>query len=328
MNFLLTDIQSTLQDEARRFAKQRLLPVAREMEETAAVPADLWSQAGELGFFSLLIPEADGGVGLGATSFVLVTEALASASPGFALRYLSHVAGSTALLCMGSLQESYLTGERSCAYVLGGDIPDSDSLIVAELGDTGRVLQETLHLEAERRAVNALGHSAAALTRVLRLSSPVASCAPSGASLIFRLGLAGLALGSASAGYEAGRLYALERKQFGRAIASFQAIQWKVADSALLCDSARLCVRRAADRVSIALSTEAPSAGREADREVAQARLFAVKAAKVVTDYALQVHGGYGYTREYPVELHLRSAHMCGRGLKLERARLASAALG
>jgi alkylation response protein AidB-like acyl-CoA dehydrogenase len=114
-----------------------------------------------------------------------------------------------------------------------------------------------------------------------------------------RIGIAAQALGIAQAGYDVAREYALERRQFGRRIAEFQAIQWKLADMATEIDAARLLVYRAAWRKQQGLShTE----------EGAKAKLFASEMARRQTAEAIQILGGYGYTKEFPVERYYRDA--------------------
>ncbi len=114
-----------------------------------------------------------------------------------------------------------------------------------------------------------------------------------------RIGIGAQALGIAQAAFEFARNYALERKQFGKAIAEFQAIQWKLADMATEIDAARLLVYRAAWRKQQGLShTE----------EGAKAKLFASETARRTTGEAIQVLGGYGYTKEFPVERYYRDA--------------------
>jgi alkylation response protein AidB-like acyl-CoA dehydrogenase len=114
-----------------------------------------------------------------------------------------------------------------------------------------------------------------------------------------RIGIAAQAVGIAQAAYDAARAYALERRQFGKPIAEFQAIQWKLADMATEIDAARLLVYRAAWRKQEGLShTE----------EGAKAKLFASEMARRQTAEAIQVLGGYGYTKEFPVERYYRDA--------------------
>jgi alkylation response protein AidB-like acyl-CoA dehydrogenase len=114
-----------------------------------------------------------------------------------------------------------------------------------------------------------------------------------------RIGIAAQALGIAQAAYDAARSYALERRQFGRRIADFQAIQWKLADMATEIDAARLLVYRAAW-----LKQE----GEPHAEAGAKAKLFASEMARRQTGEAIQIFGGYGYTREFPVERHYRDA--------------------
>ena len=114
-----------------------------------------------------------------------------------------------------------------------------------------------------------------------------------------RIGIGAQALGIAQAAYDVARNYALERKQFGKRIGDFQAIQWKLADMATEIDAARLLVYRAAWRKEQGLShTE----------EGAKAKLFASEMARRQTGEAIQILGGYGYTKEFPVERHYRDA--------------------
>ena len=114
-----------------------------------------------------------------------------------------------------------------------------------------------------------------------------------------RIGIAAQALGIAQAAYDAARAYALERKQFGKRIAEFQAIQWKLADMATEIDAARLLVYRAA---------WLKEKGRPHTEEGAKAKLFASEMARRQTAEAIQIFGGYGYTKEFPVERYYRDA--------------------
>ena len=95
--------------------------------------------------------------------------------------------------------------------------------------------------------------------------------------------------------------YAKTREAFGRTISGFQAIQWKLADMATELDAAWLLVLRAA-----ALK----DAGKPLTKEAAQAKLYASEMAQRVTNEAVQIHGGYGYIRDYPVERYFRDARV------------------
>jgi alkylation response protein AidB-like acyl-CoA dehydrogenase len=116
-----------------------------------------------------------------------------------------------------------------------------------------------------------------------------------------RVGIAAFSVGIAQAALEASMRYALERRQFGHAIADFQAIQTKIADMATKVEAARLLTRQAATLAD---------AGRNHTAESSMAKLFASEAAVEVALDAIQVHGGYGYIKEYPVERYLRDAKL------------------
>jgi alkylation response protein AidB-like acyl-CoA dehydrogenase len=114
-----------------------------------------------------------------------------------------------------------------------------------------------------------------------------------------RIGIAAQAVGIAQAAFEVARGYALERHQFGRPIADFQAIQFKLADMATEIDAARLLTHRAAWLKSRGLSHGV---------EGAKAKLFASEMARRQTAEAIQILGGYGYTKEFPLERFYRDA--------------------
>ncbi|MBF6558674.1 MAG: acyl-CoA dehydrogenase family protein [Candidatus Binataceae bacterium] len=114
-----------------------------------------------------------------------------------------------------------------------------------------------------------------------------------------RIGIAAQAIGIARASLEASLKYAQERKAFGRPIASNQAIQWKLADMAVEIDAARLLTLQAATL---------KDAGRPCTKYSAMAKLFAAETAMKSATEAVQIHGGYGYTKEFKVERYFRDA--------------------
>ncbi len=116
-----------------------------------------------------------------------------------------------------------------------------------------------------------------------------------------RIGIAAFSVGIAQAALEASMKYAKDRKQFGHAIADFQAVQFKIAEMATTVAAARLLTWRAAS-----LRDE----GREHTAESSMAKLFAGEAAVDIALDAIQIHGGYGYTKDYPVERFLRDAKL------------------
>jgi butyryl-CoA dehydrogenase len=137
-----------------------------------------------------------------------------------------------------------------------------------------------------------------------------------------RISIGAMALGLAQAALDEATCYAKERVQFGRPIAKFQAIQWMIADMATEIDAARLMVYRAAAM---------KDAGVRFTKEAAMAKLYASEAAERAAFKALQIHGGYGYSREYPVERIYRDQRLCtiGEGTsEIQRLVIARSVIG
>ena len=120
-----------------------------------------------------------------------------------------------------------------------------------------------------------------------------------------RISIAALALGLAQGAYESAVRYSKERQQFGQPISNFQAIQFKLADMATQIEAARLLTYRAA-----ALK----DAGRKVTKESSMAKLFASEISVKVCEEAIQIHGGYGYTKDYPPEKFWRDSKLCTIG--------------
>jgi alkylation response protein AidB-like acyl-CoA dehydrogenase len=120
-----------------------------------------------------------------------------------------------------------------------------------------------------------------------------------------RISIAALAVGIAQGAYESALRYSAERQQFGKPIREFQAIQFKLADMALQIDAARLLMYRAA-----AMKDQ----GKKTTRESSMAKLYAGEMSVRVCEEAIQIHGGYGYTKDYPAEKYWRDSKLCTIG--------------
>mgnify|MGYP001773202804 FL=1 len=120
-----------------------------------------------------------------------------------------------------------------------------------------------------------------------------------------RISIAALSVGIAQGAYESALKYAKERVQFGRPIAEFQAIQFKLADMATQIEAARLLTLQAAAM---------KDAGKKVTKYSSMAKLFASEIAVKVAEEAIQIHGGYGYTKDYPVEKYWRDSKLCTIG--------------
>jgi alkylation response protein AidB-like acyl-CoA dehydrogenase len=116
-----------------------------------------------------------------------------------------------------------------------------------------------------------------------------------------RIGIAALAVGLAQGAYEAAKKYAKERRQFGQPIAAFQAIQWKLADNATRIEAARLLTYRAA---------YLKDHGIRMTRESAMAKLYSSEIAVKAADDCVQIHGGYGFVKDYPAEKYFRDVKL------------------
>lgn len=120
-----------------------------------------------------------------------------------------------------------------------------------------------------------------------------------------RISIAALSVGLARGAYEAALQYSKDRRQFGKAISEFEAIQFYLAEMATEIDAARLLTERAA---------AAKDAGEPVTRFSAQAKLYASEIAVRATDRAIQIHGGYGFTKDFPVEKFYRDVKLCTIG--------------
>ncbi|MBZ5640888.1 MAG: acyl-CoA dehydrogenase, partial [Acidobacteriia bacterium] len=120
-----------------------------------------------------------------------------------------------------------------------------------------------------------------------------------------RISIAALALGMARGAYDAAVRYARERQQFGRAIAEFQAIQFMLAEMATRIDAAELLVHKAAWMKDHGMKTT---------KESSMAKLYASETGVYVADRALQIFGGYGYVKDFPVEKFYRDVKLCTIG--------------
>ena len=120
-----------------------------------------------------------------------------------------------------------------------------------------------------------------------------------------RISIAALAVGIAQGAYESALRYAKEREQFGKPISEFQAIQFKLANMATRIDAARLLMYRAASL---------KDQKKKVTKESSMAKLFASEMSVYVCEEAIQIHGGYGYTKDYPAEKYWRDSKLCTIG--------------
>lgn len=328
MNFRVNEEQRALQAGVRRFcAEQFGLDVLRGLEERA-VDRARWSALGELGVFSMHLPERQGGAGLGIPEAVLVFEELGRALvPGplvwtllAAGRVPGADSGATIVTGLDALGAEGARGpiERP-AEVDGALVLASDGVRYVPTPALGmkpltRPLDPLTPVGvAEGLADGLVGMNASGLAATGASADTSASAAvpASGAQTLGdaaearslrRLGAlldAAFLLGSAQATLDLAVAHAKQREQFGRPIGSFQALKHMMADMFARQELARGAVYSAAAHVA------APEVG-DVERAVSSARVVAHAAAERNARASIQIHGGMGYTWEVPVHYHLK----------------------
>ena len=155
--------------------------------------------------------------------------------------------------------------------------------------DTSELVFEDCEIPAE----NLLGHEGEGFIDAMRILDGG------------RISIAALGLGMAQGAYESALKYSKQRKQFGKAISEFQAIQWKLADMATEIDAARLLTQRAAWMKDSHMKTTLESS---------MAKLYTSEVAVKVANEAVQIHGGYGFIKDYPAEKFYRDVKLCTIG--------------
>ncbi len=356
MNFQLTEEQLAVQQAARDFAQNELLPGVIERDTHQKFPAEQIKKMGELGFMGMMVDPKYNGGGMDSISYVLAMEEIskidASASVCMSVN--------NSLVCWGLEQfgtedqkQKYLkrlaTGEVIGAFCLSEPEAGSDATsqrTTAEdkgdyyllngtknwitNGNSASVYIVIAQTDAEKRhkGINALivekgmpgfvvgkkedkmgirGSDTHSLM-FTDVKVPKANrIGEEGFGFTFamttlnggRIGIASQALGIAAGAYELALKYSKERKAFNKELSQHQAIQFKLADMATKIDAARLLIWNAAFL---------KDQKKDFVKAAAQAKLFASQIAQEVTSEAVQIHGGYGYVKEYHVERLMRDA--------------------
>ena len=335
----MSDEVEALRSAVAQFCAAEVNERARAWDEDATLPAGLVTRLGELGLLGATVAEDDGGVGTTWVGAAAIVEALAQGSGSLAAIVAAHEAlGLAPVLALASVEQRerllprLLTGELATSVrgpgieavreagawrltgrasdVVGGATASKLVVVAAIDGEPTAFLVEGDAGGVVRRRPALLGLRAAGVADIelasvrvdddtrlgaVGAAADVAALAEDRLRVLF----AAIACGLGRAALSSAIVYAKEREQFGQPIAQFQAIQWKLADAATGLDASALLVHDAAARLD---------SGRPATIAAARALVFAgAQAAKAAHD-ALQVHGGYGYVRDFPVERHLRDA--------------------
>ena len=352
MDLDLTPEQELIRDTVREFARERVDPVAAELDLSGTFPYELVAELAELGLMGIPIPEEYGGAGGDTLSYAIAIEELTRADSSVAITVAAHTSlGTMPILLFGSdeQKERWLpdlaSGRKLAAFGLtepdagsdagatrtraelrdgswvisgskafitnaGTDITwgvtitartgdDEVSNLVVENGTPGYAISgamkklgwrasDTRELSFEDCSVpegNLLGERGAGFRQFLEILDGG------------RISVAAMGVGLAQGAYDLAYAYAKEREQFGKPIASFQAIRFKLADMATEIEAGRALVYKAA---------WLKDQGRPFAREAAMAKLYTGELSNRVANAALQIHGGFGYMEESAVSRFYR----------------------
>lgn len=358
MDFKLTDEQKMIQDMARKFAIEELVPKAGELDEKEEFPSVHIPKMYELGFMNMMVDPKYGGSGFDMFSYVLALEQISYGCASTAVT----MSVNNSLFC-GPI-EKYATEDQKKEFLIPcvrGDFLGAYCLSEPGTGSDAANQKTVALLKGDEYILNGSKnfittgpHAGAfilfAMTDktkgtkgisafLIKKNDPGFSVgkkehklgirASSTSSLVLedckipksrllgesgggfkiamntldfgRIGIATQALGISQAAFDAALKYSGERDAFGQPIHNFQAIQWMLADMSTRIEAARLLTYKAAWMVDQKIPCSL---------QAAQAKLFSSEASNFVTNKAVQIHGGYGYCREYPVERLLRDARI------------------
>jgi alkylation response protein AidB-like acyl-CoA dehydrogenase len=347
--FALTDDQIAIQDMARKFTADAITPHAAEWDEQVIFPRDTIKAAAELGFASIYVSEASGGIGLGRLDAALIMEAMAYGCPATSAFISIHNMAAWMIDAFGgdAVKAAYLprlvTMDLMASYCLtepgsGSDaaalktsaVLDGDHYVVngtkqfisgagvndiyvtiVRTGAAGPKGISCLVIERDMPGVSfgakerKLGWNASPTAQVIfdNVRVPVANRVGAEGDG-FRFAMAGLdggrlnigacSLGGAQRCLDEAVAYAKDRQQFGQPIADFQNTQFMLADMATDLEAARALLYLAAAKVN--------AGALDKSRFSAMAKRLATDNGSAVVDRALQLFGGYGYLKDYPIE--------------------------
>ena len=352
MDFDLSEEHELVRRTVREFARERVAPLAAELDREHRFPYELVAELAELGLMGIPVPEEWGGAGGDTLSYAIAVEELARVDSSLAITLAAHTSlGTMPILLFGDDEQKrrwlpeLASGRRLAAFGLtepgagsdagasqtraelrdgrwivngskifitnaGTDITacvtitartgeDEISNLIVPNGTPGYVVSEpmrkmgwrasdTRELSFQDCAVpagNLLGERGQGFRQFLEILDGG------------RISVAAMGVGLAQGAYDLAFAHAKERRQFGRPIAEFQAIQFKLADMATEIEAGRQLVYKAA---------WLKDAGRPFAKEAAMAKLFTGELAHRVANHALQIHGGYGFMEEHPISRFYR----------------------
>jgi alkylation response protein AidB-like acyl-CoA dehydrogenase len=343
----LTPDQELIRDTVRAFARERVAPVAEELDREARFPVELVREMAELGLMGVPIPEEYGGAGSDTVSYAIAVEELTRIDSSVAITVAAHTSlGTMPIFLFGSdeQKERWLpdlaSGRKLAAFGLtepdaGSDAAatrttaalrdgswvvngskmfitnagteltwgvtitartgeDEISNLVVENGIPGYTISEPFHKLGWKASDTRELTFADCSVPEGNLLGPRGKGFPQFLEILDggRISVAAMGVGLAQGAYDLAYAYAQERQQFGKPIAKFQAIAFKLADMAVEIEAGRQLVLRAA---------WLKDQGRPFALEAAMAKLYTGELSHRVVNHALQIHGGYGFMDEFPI---------------------------
>ena len=355
LSFELNELQESIKDTARSFAKEVIAPGATDRDKNAEFPTEIIKQVGELGFLGMNVPEQWDGSGLDNVSQCIVIEEFAKVDASVSVIVSVQKLVNSVLVksASDSIKERFLKpmarGEMLGAYCLSEPEVGSDArgiktmavhegdhfiingsknwittgskagvfLVFAQTnpdlkhkGITAFVMDAksegvTIGLKEDKMGLRSSDTVSLAFNNVKVPKENVVGKVGEGFYLAMqglaggRIGIASQALGLAKAAFDLSLKYSAERHSMGVPINQHQAIQIKLAQMSMKISAAELLVQKAAYLDDL---------GQDVGRESSEAKLFASTIANDIAREAVQIHGGYGYVREYLVERIMRDA--------------------
>lgn len=362
-NFDLTEDQQAIRDTVRRFAREKIAPIAADLDEKQEFPKETIKELGQMGILGIGFPEEEGGSGFDTLSYVLAVEELSRVDGSHGITLAAHCSlGVWPIHAFGTPEQK----ARYMPKICSGEQLASFGLTEPEAGSDAGGTRTTAVLDADEWVLNGtkqfITNATYAGVLVVTARTDKSAKGSRGISafllptdapgfslgkkenklglrasdtreLIFedcripkdallgelnhgfpifmrtldggRISIAALGLGIAQGALDAAVPYAMQRKQFGRPIADFQMIQSHLAEMHTEITAARHLTYHAA---------RMKDAGRRFTMESAMAKYYASIVAMKTTTVAIQIHGGYGYTKDYPVERYFRDAKLCEIG--------------
>jgi len=318
MNFDKNENQKMIAQMVRDFAEKEIKPYFMDWDESQEFPVHVFKKLGELGLMGVFIPETYGGSGFGYFEYITVIEEIAKVCGSVGLSVAAHNS-----LCTGHIyyhgseeqKKKYLPKLASAEWIGAWGLTETGTG-----SDSGR-MNTTAVLDGDQWVLNGsknfITHGKSAETCELIFDN----CRIPKENIIGEIGhgfkqamqildggrisIGALSLGIAKGAYEAAVQYAKEREQFGQSISKFQAIGFKLADMATEIEAAELLLYQAA---------YLKNNKRPMTKESAIAKYYASEVACRVANEAVQIFGGYGYTKDFPVEKFYRDAKLCTIG--------------